>query len=123
MGSVQALSTLISWSNDPSASWSCLDEVMEALMLCGPWAGDRVNMTQVCSRRAQEYESRNDITARIADVVNTFAQAKGLDQFNDDGNEDKYNEQCSMHVSSSVLLSWALVIHCTISQISYKSTE
>lgn len=58
--------------------------------------------------------------ARIADVVNnTFAQAK---QFNDDGNEDKYNEQCSMHVSS-VLLSWALVIHCTISQISYKSTE
>lgn len=45
MGSVQALSTLISWSNDPSASWSCLDEVMEALMLCGSWAGDRINVT------------------------------------------------------------------------------
>ncbi|KAE9402987.1 hypothetical protein BT96DRAFT_1017232 [Gymnopus androsaceus JB14] len=78
-GLIQALYTLITWSNDPSISMACEDEVSEAIIR-GPWAGDRIDVTlKSIHDSEQEGQCWKNITARVAGVVDSLGQTDHWD--------------------------------------------
>ncbi|KAE9402986.1 hypothetical protein BT96DRAFT_973932 [Gymnopus androsaceus JB14] len=80
-GLLQALYTLITWSNDPGISMVCEEEVSEAIIR-GPWAGDRIDVTlKSIHDFEQEGESWEDITVRVAGVVDGLSESDNWGKF------------------------------------------
>ncbi|KAE9402983.1 hypothetical protein BT96DRAFT_973929 [Gymnopus androsaceus JB14] len=85
-GLIQALYTLISWSDDASISMQCEEEVSDAI-ICGPWAGDRIDVTlRSVHDSEKEGESWKDITVRVAGVVDGLSKSdyRGKFKFDED---------------------------------------
>lgn len=74
---VQALRSLICWSTDPDVSMDCDQSIAETLV-CGPWAGDRIDITLFSLHNEQQRNNGDwhDITARVAELLEKLASTE-----------------------------------------------